>query len=60
MIKIYDESAEIKHPNWPNIPNDPYRILIIGGSGSGKSCVLLNLIKQQRPDIDKILCQRSI
>ena len=60
MIKIYDESAEIKHPNRPYIPNDPYRILIIAGSGSGKSSVLLNLIKQQRPDIDKILCQRSI
>ena len=31
-----------------------YRILIIGGSGSGKTNVLLNLIKHQRPDIDKI------
>ena len=29
-------------------------ILIIGGSGSGKTNVLLNLIKHQRPDIDKI------
>ena len=31
----------------------PYRILIIGGSGSGKANVLLNLIENQ-PDIDKI------
>ena len=31
----------------------PYRILIIGGSGSGKINVLLNLIENQ-PDIDKI------
>ena len=31
----------------------PYRILIIGGSGSGKSNTLLNLINEQR-DIDKI------
>ena len=60
MIKIYDESAEIKHPNWPYIPDDPYRILIFAGSGSGKSSVLLKLIKHQRLDIDKILCQRSI
>ena len=30
-----------------------YRILIIGGSGSGKTNVLLNLIEDQ-PDIDKI------
>ena len=28
----------IKHnPNWPQIPDHPYRILIIGGSGSGKT-----------------------
>ena len=39
--------------NWPYIPNHPYRILIIGGSGSGKTNVLLNLIQNQ-PDIDKI------
>ena len=30
-----------------------YRILIIGGSGSGKTNVLLNLIEDQ-PDIDQI------
>ena len=36
-----------------NIKNHPYRILIIGGSGSGKTNALLNLIEKQ-PDIDKI------
>ena len=40
--------------NWPYIPDHPYRILIIGGSGSGKTNLLLNLIKNQ-PDIDKYL-----
>ena len=30
--------------NWPYIPDHPYRILIIGASGSGKGNVLLNLI----------------
>ena len=39
--------------NWRYTPNYPYRILIIGGSGSGKTNVLLNLIENQ-PDIDKI------
>ena len=35
----------IEHnPNWPEIPDHPYRILIIGGSGSGKTNALLNLI----------------
>ena len=55
MIKNYDQSVEINHnPNWPYIPDHPYRILIIGGSGSGKTNVLLNLKKHQRPGIDKI------
>ena len=31
----------------------PYRIFIIGGSGTGKTNMLLNLIKDQRPDIGK-------
>ena len=37
----------------PYIPDHPYRILIIIGSGSGKTNALLNLINNQ-PDIDKI------
>ena len=32
---------------YPYIPDHPYRMLIIWGSGSGKRNVLLNLIKQQ-------------
>ena len=41
---------------WPYIPDHPYRILIIGGSGSGKTNTLLNLIKEQdyHDVIDKI------
>ena len=26
-----------EHPNWPQIPDHSYRILITGGSGSGKT-----------------------
>ena len=39
--------------NWLHTPDKPYRILIIGGSGSGKTNLLSNLIEDQ-PDIDKI------
>ena len=37
----------------PYIPDHPYRILIIGGSGSRKTNTLLHLISEQK-DIDKI------
>ena len=40
------------NPNWPYIPDHPYRILIIGGSGTGRTNALPNLINNQ-PDIDK-------
>ena len=44
---------------WLYISHNPYRILIIGGSGSGKTNALLNLINNQ-PDIDKIyLCAKG-
>ena len=39
--------------NWPCIPDHPYRIIITGRSGSGKTNLLSNLIENQ-PDIDKI------
>ena len=55
MMKIYDQSVKINHnPNWFYIPDHPHKILIIGGSRSEEANVLLNLIKHQRPDIDKI------
>ena len=56
MIDFDDYTNENKtehSSNWPYIPDHPYRILIIGGSGSGKTNALLNLINNQ-PDIDKI------
>ena len=50
----YTNKNTIKHnPNWPYIPDNPYRILIKGGSGTGKTNALLNLIQNQ-PYIDKI------
>ena len=38
---------------WPYIPDHPYRIIIIGGSWSGKTNALINLINEQN-DFDKI------
>ena len=38
---------------WPHISDHPYRILVIGGSRSGKTNALINLINNQS-DIDKI------
>ena len=56
MINFDDcvnENKTKHNKNWSYIPDHPYRILIIGGSGSGKTNVLLNLIENQ-PDSDKI------
>ena len=48
-----NENKTVHNKNSPYTPDHPYRILIIGGSGSGKTNTLLNLINNQ-PDIDKI------
>ena len=56
MINFDDYTNEnmIEHNSkWPYIPDHPYRILIVAGSGSGKTSALLNLINYH-PDIDKI------
>ena len=56
MINFDDYVNENKtehNKKWPYIPDNPYGTVIIGGSGSGKTNALLNLIENQ-PDIDKI------
>ena len=56
MINFDDYVNENKtehNKSWPYIPDHSFRTLIIGGSGSGKTKFLLNLIENQ-PDIDKI------
>ena len=50
MIDFDDYTNEIKTEHnlkQPGIPDPPYRILIIGGSGSGKINTVLNLINNQ-------------
>ena len=50
----YTNESRIEHNSkWPYIPDHPYRTLIVGDSGPGKTNPLLNLINNQ-PDIDKI------
>ena len=56
MINLDDYTNKNKtehNSKWPYIPDHPYRILIVGGSGLGKTNALLNLINNQQ-DIDKI------
>ena len=47
LDSITNENNKEHNEKWPYIPDHPYRILIIGGSGSGKTNTLLNLIKEQ-------------
>ena len=47
MIHFDDYTNENKrkhNPNWSYIPDHPCKILILRGSGSGKTNTLLNLI----------------
>ena len=48
-----NENKTEHNQKWPYIPDHPYKILIIRGSGSGKTNALLNLINSQ-PDIGEI------
>ena len=53
LDNIINENNEEPNKKWPHIPDHPYRILIICGSGSGKTNTLLNLMNEQK-DIDKM------
>ena len=50
---VTKENIKGHNLNWPQISDRPYMILINGGSGSGKTNSMFNLIIQQT-DIDKI------
>ena len=50
---VVTENIKEHNPNWPQTPDHPYRILIIGGSESEKANSLFKLISHQ-PDIEKV------
>ena len=53
LDNIIKDNNEKHNEKWPYVPDHPYRILIIVGSGSGKTNILLNLINEQE-DADEI------
>ena len=53
LDKIVNNNNQQHNEKWPYIRDHPYRILIIGGSGSGKINTLLHVTNKQK-DIGKI------
>ena len=53
LDNITNENNKEDNKKWSYIPDHSCKILITGGSGSGKTKALLNLIKEQ-DDVDKI------
>ena len=53
LDSITNENNKKHNGKGSYISDHPYRVLIIGGSGSGKTNTLLNLMNEQN-DIDKI------
>ena len=53
LDSIINDNNKEHNEKCPFIPDHPYRIIIIGGSGSGKTNALINLINEQN-NIDKI------
>ena len=53
LDSVTNENNKKHNQKWSYIPDHPFRILIIGGSGSGKANSLPNLIKEQG-NIDRI------
>ena len=56
LVSITNKKNKEHNEKWPYITDHPYRIIITGGSGSGLTNALLNLIKEQdyHDVIDKI------
>ena len=59
LDSITNENNKKRNGKWPYIPDHSYRIIIFGGSGSRKTNILINLIKEQN-DIGKFICMQEI
>ena len=55
---ITKEDIKEHNPNLLEIPDHPYRILLVGGSGSGKTNLLLNLTNKE--NINFILYAKAL
>ena len=55
----FDDVTKEHNQNLPQIPDRPYRILIIIGSGSEKTNLLFNLISHE-PNIDQFIYMLKI
>ena len=53
LDSVTNENKKKHNQKQPDIPDHPYRIIKIGGSGSGKTNTLINLINEQNY-VDKI------
>ena len=50
LDSITNKNNKKHNEKWPYIPDHPYRIIIIGSSGSGKANALINLNEQNYID----------
>ena len=59
LDNIVNNNKEKHNEKWPYILDHPYRILIIGGSGSGKTNTLIHLINEQSNIYKIYLCAKD-
>ena len=59
LDNIVNNNNEMHNKKWPYIPDHPYRISIIGGSGSGKTNRLIHL-EMNKKILTKFTCMQKI
>ena len=59
LDNIVNNNNEMHNKKWPYIPDYPYRISIIRGSGSGKTNTLIHL-EMNKKILTKFTCMQKI